>query len=59
MQKYLNISLTIRPFAILEVCENDFQSSVQNGIVAVRIKKMTRNGFESVLSPSSLGNAME
>jgi len=32
MQKHLNILLTIRTFAIIGVCEIDFQSLVQNGI---------------------------
>jgi len=66
MQKYLNKSLTIRTFAILGVCEIDFQSFVQNRMsnnslesVRYRFLKKMRNGFESVLSQSSLGNAME
>jgi len=40
MQTNLNISLTIRTFAILGVCEIDFQSSVQNG--------MSKNSLELV-----------
>jgi len=66
MQTNLNISLTIRNFATLGVCKIDFQSSVQNQmskysleLVLYRLKKITQNGFESVLSQSSLGNAME
>jgi len=66
MQTNLNISLTIRTFAILGVCKIDFQSLVQNGMsknslesVQCGLKKITRNGFESVLSQSSLGNALE
>jgi len=50
MQKKLNISLTIRTFAILGVSKIDFQSLVQNGIGAVWIKNSTRNSFKSVLS---------
>jgi len=52
-QENLNISLTIRTFAILGVCEIDFQSSIQNGISknssvigAVRIKNYAER-FES------------
>jgi len=40
MQKNVNISLTIRTFAILGVCEIDFQSSVENG--------MSKNSLESM-----------
>jgi len=40
MQKNLNILLTIRTFAILGVCNVDFQSSVQNG--------MSKNSLVSV-----------
>jgi len=64
MQTNLNISLKIRTFAILGVCDIDFKSSVQNGmsknsLESERIKKIIQNGFDSVLSQSSLGNAME
>jgi len=43
MQKNVNIllTITIRTFAILGVCEIDFQSSAQNG--------MSTNSLESVL----------
>jgi len=40
MQKNVNISLTIRTFALLGVCEIDFQSLVQNGLA--------KNSLESV-----------
>jgi len=40
MQKNLNISWTIRTFAMLGVCDIDFQSSIQNG--------MSKNSLESV-----------
>jgi len=66
MQTNLNMSLTNRTFAILGVCGIDFQSSVQNGksknsLRSVRygLKQIMRNDSESVLSQSSLGNAME
>jgi len=66
MQKNLKKSLIVRTFAILGVCEIDFPSSVQNGIskhslesVRNGLKKLRETGFESVLSQSSLGNAIE
>jgi len=66
MQKNLNMSLTIRTFAILGVCEIDFQSSVQNGMsknsldsVRYRSKKLRGTVLNQFLSQSSLGNAME
>jgi len=40
MQTNLNKSLIIRTFALLRVCEIDFQSSVQNG--------MSKNSLESM-----------
>jgi len=40
MQKNLNISLTIKTFASVRVCEIDYQSSVQN--------RMSKHSLESV-----------
>jgi len=58
-------SLPNRIFAILEVCEIDykvqFRMECQNILWNLwgNDLKITRNGFESVLSQSSLSNAME
>jgi len=64
MQKNLNISFAIITFVILGLCEIDFQSLAQNrmsnnSLKSVRYGLKKLRGFESVLSQSSLGNAME
>jgi len=61
----MNILLTVKTFAMLGVCKIDIQSLIQNGMSKIlrnwcgTDNKIMRNDFESVLSQSSLGNAME